>query len=76
MTYKDFIEKYGDEKVRFASYYKYGFAFRGVDNDKLLVQYGGDHDDIYRFGVNTYPLTVRELEPNFGECGEDVMDNR
>jgi len=59
MTYEEFIEKYGDEEVKFVSYYKYDFVF---ESEKLKVGCGGDRDDIYRLKVNTEPIKVRELE--------------
>jgi len=39
---------YGDILVRFSSYYKYNFAFKGQG---FTVYAGGDKDDIYRFSV-------------------------
>jgi len=57
MTYEEFIEKYGEEEIKFSSYYKYSFTFK---NEKLAVGYGGDHDDIYRLEVNTEPIKVKE----------------
>ena len=49
MTYKEFIDKYGDEKVMFSSYYKYTFNFRSKNG--LFICVGGCSDDIYRFDV-------------------------
>ncbi len=69
MTYNEFIEKYGDVKVKFSSYYKYIFTFRAVlPNDSILtVSVGGDSSDIYRMEVNANDEdTVRSLEPYAG----------
>jgi len=46
MTYEEFIEKYGNEKVKFKSYYKYIFNF--TNNKGIIVSMGGISDDIYR----------------------------
>jgi hypothetical protein len=76
MTEKEFMEKYGDEKVKFSHYYKYNFSFRGIDNPALSIRCGGDHDDIYRFDVDAdVAYTVRELDPQYGRCGEDKFDS-
>jgi hypothetical protein len=69
MTYDEFIEKYGDVTVTFSSYYKYRFRYSAtLENDfQLIVEIGGDSDDIYRMEVlagDSY--TVAELEPNGG----------
>jgi hypothetical protein len=69
MTYDEFIEKYGDVVVTFSSYYKYCFRYKAVlENDcQLIVEIGGDADDIYRLEVmagDSY--TVSELQPNGG----------
>jgi len=55
MTCEEFVEKYGEEEVKFVSYYKYEFVFQ---NEKLKVGCGGD---IYRLKVNTEPIKVKEL---------------
>lgn len=39
------LEKYGDEIVTFCEYYKYHFTY---DNERILVDVGGDASDIYR----------------------------
>jgi len=48
MEEADFFSQYGDCLVKFSSYYKYTFTFRGAD---LQISAGGDKDDIYRFTV-------------------------
>ena len=49
-----FFQKYGDIKVKFASYHKYVFTFEGVteEGDTLKILAGGDSDDIYRANIN------------------------
>ena len=60
MTYKEFINKYGDEKVMFYSYYKYTFKFKSVNG--LVISVGGGSDTIYRFDVEEgREYCVREL---------------
>jgi len=53
MTRTEFIEKYGDVKVEFSSYYKYTFTFCGSlpNGDYISVDVGGSSDDIYRMTV-------------------------
>lgn len=48
MNLKEMEANYGDILVRFSSYYKYNFVFKGQG---LTVYAGGDKDDIYRFSV-------------------------
>ena len=61
MKYKDFMAEYGDEKVKFSSYYKYSFTFK---NDNLKVTVGGNADNIYRFDVSAEAeYSISELEP-------------
>ena len=71
MTQAEFLNKYGQELVQFASYYKYTFTFQGVNNPALEVHTGGHSVDIYRYTVDTTPIAVARLLPNYGECGED-----
>jgi hypothetical protein len=63
MIYDEMIEKYGEEKVIFSSYYKYSFSFR---NDKgITVHFGGDSDTIYKFEVEAgKEYKISELEPD------------
>jgi hypothetical protein len=66
VTQQEFIEKYGEVEVKFHSYYKYSFMFKGVtdDGDTIFVSVGGDSDYIYRLevGANTIE-TVGNLCP-------------
>lgn len=68
MKYEEFMEKYGDIKVKFKSYYKYSFTFEPVFSNTgiVYVTVGGSHDDIYRFDLEaekTY--AIKALEPSF-----------
>ena len=44
-----FFQKYGDIKVKFASYHKYVFKFKGVteEGDTLKILAGGDYGMIF-----------------------------
>jgi hypothetical protein len=66
LTYKEFIEMYGDVMMSFRSYYKYTFYFTGktADGNTINASYGGSADDIYRYEVDTTPKSLRVLEPN------------
>lgn len=47
----------GSLSVTFDSYYKFSFTFLGENDDvELFLGYGGNHDDIYRYNVNTKPV--------------------
>ena len=71
MTYKEFIQKYGEEDVTFSSYYKYSFTFK---NKKLMVGCGGNHDDIYKLKVDTDPVKVKTIEPTWAIVGEKLYN--
>jgi hypothetical protein len=53
ITHDEFIEKYANVRVHFASYYKYSFTYVGITEDKIIVSvdYGGHADYIYRVEV-------------------------
>ena len=63
MTAEQVNEKFKDVKVTFAAYYKFTFTFKGQSEDgyTLACVYGGSSDDIYRYDVDTNPVS-------FGEC--------
>jgi hypothetical protein len=65
MTAEQVNEKFKDVKVTFDSYYKFTFTFKGQSEDgyTLACLYGGSSDDIYRYDVNTDPVS-------FGECDQ------
>ena len=63
MEYGEFIKKYGKEKVKFASYYKFSFCFKNEETG-LSVSVGGNADDIYRLEVEPgKEYTIAELQP-------------
>ncbi len=69
MTREEFYEKYGNYVVTFSSYYKYTFNYSAniADDKKIMVSYGGNAEQIYRYYVNpTSRDTVRNIEPYFG----------
>ena len=74
MTYKDFIAKYGMERVKFSSYYKFSFTF--ISEDKLLVGVGGSADDIYKLDIGAdKEYTVAELEPEWAYLVEECLSD-
>jgi hypothetical protein len=80
MSKQEFLEKFGDVKVKFSSYYKYTFTFVGTADDgtQVSVRAGGNSDDIYRFDVAAdYAETVSGLDPYGGAAtlnGETVAE--
>jgi len=76
MTKSEFYEKYGDVEVTFVGYYKYTFDYVSTlsDGNTLYCQYGGDADDIYRFDVDTLPITIKSLQPNFARISKDQVE--
>lgn len=72
---KEFMEKYGNVMVKFSSYYKFTFTFRGeAENGKKLVvvKVGGNSDDIYRQEVSNDSIeSVNNLQPYSGSVYED-----
>jgi hypothetical protein len=69
LTKEEFIEKYGQVKVKFDHYYKYSFNYTGElpDGGKILVAYGGNSDDIYKYSVSSdREETVGEIYPFMG----------
>jgi hypothetical protein len=74
MTEQEFLNKYGDKKVKFESYYKYSFTFvTELDDGKTLCVYVGGHpDDIYKFSVSAGgEVTVNSLYPYSGSVYDD-----
>lgn len=68
MTRNEFYEKYGNELVGFSAYYKFTFTFVGelADGKRIVVNSGGNSDDIYREEVNTDLITVNQASPYSG----------
>jgi hypothetical protein len=53
MTFTELVDKYGLVKVKFTTYYKYMFTFKGqIDGLEVIVYVGGSSDDIYKFDVD------------------------
>ena len=84
MTREEFIEKYGDVKVKFSDYYKYTFNYTGSlpDGGKISIGYGGNADQIYRYEVvsdkektvlSVYPYTGVVLDAN-GQVIDEFYD--
>ena len=69
LTLEEFLVLYGDIKVKFNSYYKYSFTFKGttVEGNNIFISVGGDHDSIYRFELSAdREMGIMDLEPTFG----------
>jgi hypothetical protein len=54
MNKEQILEKYGNVKLKFNSYWKYTFTFVGVADDgtQVSTSIGGDIGDIYRMDVS------------------------
>jgi hypothetical protein len=74
-TLDSIIEKYNDlVKLKFSSYYKYSFSFRGNTEDGLEIyaSVGGSADDIYKFSVDANTEeTLKSLLPNYISVKKD-----
>lgn len=71
----EFLEKYGDVKVKFDSYYKYSFGFKAIlsNGDVLTVEVGGHSDYIYRMEVVAdLEETITSLDPYSGQVWTEV----
>ncbi len=70
MTKEEFIEKYGNVKVKFSNYYKYTFDYTGdlPDGNVIFVSCGGNADEIYEHDVSPdMEKTVSSVYPYSGE---------
>lgn len=54
MSKEQILEKYGNVKLKFSSYYKYTFTFVGIADDgaQIRTSIGGDSGDIYKMDVD------------------------
>ena len=55
LSLAQFLQMYGDVEVKFSSYYKFTFTFKGIcasDGKNITVRIGGDVDDIYRMDIS------------------------
>ena len=57
MTKQEFLEQYGEEEVKFSSYYKYDFFFK---NNHIKISIGGNTEDIYRLHIDTTPVKIQD----------------
>lgn len=73
LTLEDVVNKYGDCKVKFSSYYKYNFTFKGKFGDLvILARYGGDSGDIYKFDVDVdREEIIKYLDANWITISKD-----
>jgi hypothetical protein len=74
LTEEQFIEKYGDVKVKFSSYYKFTFTFVGQLEDESTIRLlvGGNSDDIYREHiVADQEYMVMQLGFNYAEVTQN-----
>jgi len=70
ITSEEFLEKYGNVKVAFQSYYKYIFTFTGTTQEgyDISVSAGGSEESIYIFAVESDShYQIRDLSPYCGE---------
>jgi len=54
MKKEELFEKYGNVKMKFTSYYKYAFMYKGTteDGNAVIASVGGNSDDIYKLSVD------------------------
>lgn len=74
MNLEQIKEQYGSVKLKFNSYYKYSFSFKGKteDGEEVYVSVGGSADDIYRLEVSVEEEeTIDSLCPNYIEVTKD-----
>ena len=66
LTNEEVINKYSKVQLKFSSYYKYSFSFKGMapDGVEILASYGGNAGDIYRYRVES---NTQETLENFPE---------
>jgi len=65
MTLSELLRDHGDKTLKFSTYYKYSFCFRGHG---LEVYAGGDKDDIYRAEISS-EMTLKKLDSEAGITG-------
>ncbi len=76
MKKEQILEKYGNVKLKFDSYYKYTFTFVGVADDgaQVSTSIGGDAEDIYRMEVSA---DCSETLIGLGaECANVTLDGK
>jgi hypothetical protein len=56
-------EMFKEAKVVFRSYWKYVFTFEGEQlGYEIIVRYGGNSEDIYRYDVDDNPVTFNSVQ--------------
>jgi hypothetical protein len=75
MKKEEILKQYGGVKLKFSSYYKYTFTFKGVAEDGATITANtgaGDSDDIYRMEVEAEKEeTLYALIPDFIDISKD-----
>lgn len=77
MDKEQILEKYGNEKVKFSSYYKFTFHFKGVaaDGTQIFAAVGGVSDGIYKFEVKVgKEETLNNLYANYVTLTKDGVE--
>ncbi len=66
LTYSELTEKYGDVELKFESYYKYSFTYRGQtkEDSQLSAYVEGNRDSIYRLTLHDIMLFKELPEHN------------
>ncbi len=73
MSKEEFLEKYGEVKVKFDFYFKYTFYFKGVleNGNSILCSFGGTSDNIFKFGISSEEISIADLNPIAAEIYKD-----
>jgi len=69
LSQEQFLEKYGEVRVKFSHYYKFCFHFEGSKDGfhKVTVSVGGDSGSIYKEHIVAGRFhSVQELDPYYG----------
>jgi len=76
MTKEEFIEKYGDVKMRFSYSDKYESVFRTtlLNGNKLACSRKRDGDGNSKFKRTPNEITVRELDPSYGVVYSEIFE--
>lgn len=77
LTREEFLEKYGEVKVKFSSYYKYTFTYEGItpDGKRITCGYGGNDEAIYRHDVDaSREITINVVYPFMGSVYENGVE--
>lgn len=69
MQLNEFLGLYGEVKMKFSSYYKYTFTYKGTtsDGNTVYASIGGSADDIYKLSVSVdEEINLINLAPESG----------